>query len=483
MQHDSTDPTRKMQPSLRQGRLSGRDHFWDGKKKQIFIAITAAFLMLQLLFLGNLSYIFGTVFNESTRIHNLNVLLVDYDGGEVGQSVQAAYQALQANSFPTIVSKDTADYPTVDSIRSAVCRGDYWAAAYVHNGASTRLASALDGSAVDYNASNTATYIWNEARYPTVQEGLIVPSLETLFGAATSVYYRLSGVSTSGSFNTSSQVAMSALLDPISPTSMNLNPTKAGSRVFYNTIAIVMPIIQQFFFLMALNGISTTFGVLEKLSIKGNGLMRGILAFCYTLVAAFATAGYIFAFKQDWNEGGKQYILTVLTYWLFMHINFLILDIVTAFIPMSFLPFFVLTYAITSVASSVVPFEVSPGFYRWGYVYPAHETYTILVQIWGHGCNNELYRALPILFAWEVVGLAGAVAANYYRCTQVAKAASQNQGSDNVVSPSSEKSEMTAEVTQMYADEKQKAVLGPSYPLPFEDTLLGTLSPSRTSTT
>jgi len=48
--------------------------------------------MLQVLFLGNLSYLFGTTHNQATRLHNLNVLYVDFDGGIVGESVQAAYQ-------------------------------------------------------------------------------------------------------------------------------------------------------------------------------------------------------------------------------------------------------------------------------------------------------------------------------------------------------------------------------------------------------
>jgi hypothetical protein len=102
--------------------------------------------------------------------------------------------------------------------------------------------------------------------------------------------------------------------------------------------------------------------------------------------------------------------------WLLMHINFLLFDITTAFIPIQFMPFIVLTWVILNVASTITPFELSPGFFRWGYALPSHEAYEVLIQIWSRGCNNRLYRALPIMFSWWIVGVPVAVYAMQYRC-------------------------------------------------------------------
>ncbi len=47
---------------------------------------------------------------------------------------------------------------------------------------------------------------------------------------------------------------------------------------------------------------------------------------------------------------------------------------------------------------------------------PAHEVYVVLTDIWSGGCYPRLYIALPILFAWEVVGLAVGAWGVYRRC-------------------------------------------------------------------
>jgi flagellar biosynthesis GTPase FlhF len=47
---------------------------------------------------------------------------------------------------------------------------------------------------------------------------------------------------------------------------------------------------------------------------------------------------------------------------------------------------------------------------------PAHEVYQVLVDIWSGGCNPQLRYALPILFSWEVIGLAFSTLGVYRRC-------------------------------------------------------------------
>lgn len=168
-------------------------------------------------------------------------------------------------------------------------------------------------------------------------------------------------------------------------------------------------------------GISSEHKLFNRLPVYQNGLFRFIVSILYTLTASAATAGYIWAFRQDWAVNSSQYVLTWMSFWLYMHIMFLVIDAATAFLPLSAMPFFIITWAVTNVASTIAPFESSAGFYRWGYALPAHETYQIFVQIWSGGCNNQLHRALPILFAWEVLGLTAAVLGMYYRCKTATK--------------------------------------------------------------
>lgn len=131
-------------------------------RKPFFKATIASGLILNILFLANMSYIFGSIFQSTGRTHALKVLLVDYDGGVVSQSVRAAYSSLKSNTFVTIDEQPASDFDDTAAIDDAVCSGDYWAALYVTPDASSNLAQALEGgsAAESYNASSALGLVW-----------------------------------------------------------------------------------------------------------------------------------------------------------------------------------------------------------------------------------------------------------------------------------------------------------------------------------
>lgn len=373
--------------------------------------------MLILLFLANISYIYGALYRSGTRVSALNILAVDYDHGVIGESLTAAYLNLQGEGFPTLQFHSPLEYATIGDVRNAVCKGDYWAAIVVQEEASTRLANALSGGtpAMEYNASNTITYVYNGARYSTIQDGFITSNMQALIGAAGGAYNSINGTKAASVVNTADQNAVLALLNPIMASSINITPAGQGARALYNTVTIILPIIQQFFVVMALNTISNQFGIYGRLHNTHAGLIRMILSIGYTFIASLTVIGYIWAFRENWQVNGSQFALSWMVVWLYMHVNFLVLDTATAFIPMSYMPFFVLTWAIINITSTTFPFELNPGFYRLGYALPAHSVFTILIQIWSGGCNNQLKSSLPVLFGWEIVGGALAALGSYWR--------------------------------------------------------------------
>ncbi|KAK0108225.1 hypothetical protein ONS95_003045 [Cadophora gregata] len=387
-------------------RLLWTDPFWNGKRKPFIIGVVMSSLSVIVMFFVVMSYLYGSVWRSTHRASHLNILAVDYDGGVVGKSLSAGYSALEGDKFPTLHFRSSEEFATVEDIRNAVCRGDYWAAIFAQNGASDRLSAALGGGAAasGYNSSETLTYVYNEARYPTVQSSHILSNMQTLIGTATSIYGSLNGTSAAKFLNTDDANATLALLNPISASSINIMPTPQGTKVLYNTVTLVLPIIQQFFFLLALNGISTHFGIYGYLSSLHVGLIRMVVAISYTFLASLTLVGYIWAFKEDWGVSGGQFVLTWMAMWLYMHVNFLVLDAATAFVPLAYLSFFVLPWAIINITSTIFPFELSPGFYKLGYALPGHQVVSMLFQIWSGGCNNELSRSLPVLFAWEIFG-------------------------------------------------------------------------------
>ncbi|PQE21524.1 Nitrosoguanidine resistance SNG1 protein [Rutstroemia sp. NJR-2017a BVV2] len=452
-------------------RLLWRDPFWNGKRKPFVIGVVMSGTMVILLFLAMMSYLYGVLFESGFRAHNLNILAVDYDGGIIGEALSVAYKQFQGDEFPELQFHTTTEYSSIVEVRRAVCRGDYWGAIVAQPGASNRLSQALSGgsAASTYNSSNTLTYIYNGARYPAVQLGDISGNLETLIGAASSVYHILNGSQALLSLNASDENAVLALLNPIQASNINVKPTNQGTRVLFNTVSVVLPIIQQFFFLMALNGINNQFGIYGRLNSMRIGLMRMVISIIYTFIASLTTTGYIWAFRETWDVSGSQFVLVWMSYWIYMHINFLVLDAATAFIPISFLTFFVLPWAILNVAATIYPFELSPGFYRWGYALPAHEFYSLVVQVEG-GCGNVLHRVLPILFSWEVVGLALAISGSSYR-NRRAKAELITVGEAQQVVSKTGNSTLQDEETELITIRRHENSAGPSLPIPFQDSL------------
>lgn len=375
--------------------------------KPFLVAVAGAFVALQLLFLANMSYLYGTAYHDVIRTSKMQVLFVDFDQDVVGASVMAAYQKLEGVGFPTLRQHSASEYPTITNVREAVCSGNYWGAIAANSEASSRLSAALRSGSVaeSYNNAEALTFIWNEAKYSAYAQ-TVYSSLQMLVQATMGAYNSINGTAMMSAINTTDESISQILLDPISATEINIKPTTQGTCFYYNTVSMVMPILQQFFFIMALNGLSQKFNIFQQLSVRANIGFRLSVSLCYTFTAALCMTGYIWAFRENWEATSDRFGLSWMAIWLTMHLYFLIVDAGISVIPVQFAPFFILTLIIVNVSSTISPFDLSPGFYRLGYALPSYELYQVLLDIWTDGCNPYLYRALPILFSWWVVGLA-----------------------------------------------------------------------------
>jgi hypothetical protein len=406
------------------GTQRNANSFFSRLPREFIIAVTASFVLLQLTFLGNMAYLYGTVFRQRHRYAGMKMLAVDYDGGAIGSAISAAYETLRGDSFPAIDFHSASEYATPTDIRDAVCKGSYWGAIYVHSGATDRLEAALSGgsAAETYNSSDAVSYIYNSVRYAVFIDSTVVAKTQVLMGAARSMYGVVNGTAAVASLNTTDPTAVAAFYNPFDGTAEPIAPTEQGARVLYSTVTMVFPILMQFFLIMALNGMAGAMMIPTQLSGRQYYLCRFTIQKMYTFVGSMATAGYIWAFKEDWDVTYSQWALTWMAFWLYMDINYNLIDsLLNIVIPMQFASFFMVTWVILNVASTIVPFSLVPGFYRWTYALPAHETYTVLYNIWSHGCGGNLGIALGVLFIWWVPASIG----SYFACIHHCRKASQ----------------------------------------------------------
>ncbi|KAL4980952.1 hypothetical protein BDW66DRAFT_1473 [Aspergillus desertorum] len=139
---------------------------------------------------------------------------------------------------------------------------------------------------------------------------------------------------------------------------------------------------------MALGGISAQTNILNTFSPRHNTILRFIVSVCYTFIAALLMAGYIWAFGENLGRVIRP-IRFNLDGNLARHARPLPLHRCgTSVIPMPFVPFFILTWIIAIVSGTVGPSELSPHFYRTGYIFPAHSLYELLLQIWTNGLTR-----------------------------------------------------------------------------------------------
>ncbi|KAL2850284.1 hypothetical protein BJY01DRAFT_233343 [Aspergillus pseudoustus] len=391
-------------PKAKERRVSLSD---SGLRKSRFAVLRTAALfgiILTLLFLALFSYIFGSLYQLNGHFHNLNVAFVDYDGGVVGEAVRQAYDGLRADTFFTLSEQSPSEYSQPQGLRSAVCDIDYWGALYISAGASDRLAAALSdaNSASSYNNSDVLTWIWNQARYPTTIDSLTA-QVRTLVDAARVSYVQINGTGAVQSLDTSSPAAVAAYSNPWQLAQINIQPTAQGSRLIYNTLVIILILIQEFFFLATVNGLYVQFGLFGRIRPLRMIFFRFLISALYTLAGSICAIGAVWAFRSDWSVNGNQWALSWITMWLFAHLNFLTLDVVAVWLPQPYVPMALISWVVLNVASILVPFELSPAFYKWGYALPAHAVYNIFIDIWSGGCNGpQLAAGLPVLFAYEL---------------------------------------------------------------------------------
>ncbi|KFZ14597.1 hypothetical protein V502_06000 [Pseudogymnoascus sp. VKM F-4520 (FW-2644)] len=385
-------------------------------RASFFQAAALNFVLLQLLFFGLISYLFGSLFQQTSRTHALNVLWVDYDGGVIGDAVRDAYKSLRSDGFPNVVEHPRDKFPSEREMREAVCDTTYWAALYTAPGSSERLEHALSGAASQYNQSNVLFYIWNEARYPTVLDSAISSTLQMLSNAARAAYTARNSTFALATIQPNDTTAISTFANPWTLSSINIQPTTQGSRAVYNTICIVLILIQDFFYLASINGLYAQFKIYNKISPTRIIFTRDIISGTFTMVGSLLVSAAIWAFKDGWMVSGKQFAINWLIIWIFAHVNFLAIDVFTIWLPPQYIPMALISWIVTNVTSILLPFSLSPSFYRWAYALPAHEAYEALTNNWSSGCNPHLYYALPILFAYEIIGLAATAVGVYRRC-------------------------------------------------------------------
>ncbi|KIW07026.1 uncharacterized protein PV09_01920 [Verruconis gallopava] len=418
----------KLYPRAHEANISVRDPSIRTSRVALLRAAAKNFVILQTLFFALFCYIFGGLYRQNSLTKNLNVVFVDYDGGVIGEAVRSAYGQLQGGSFPTLQEKLPAEYPDPSALREEVCRIRSWGALYIRPGSSDAVQKALAGGP-EYDHEDIMAYVWNEARYSAIADSGVSANMQLLSNTARSAF--AAQTNWTSIIRSPSENTYATFASPWTLVSDNIQPTTQGTRLVYNTLVVILLMIQEFFYLGTLNQLYDIFKIYRSLNPHRIIVFRNLISLSYCFIGSLSVTGAIWIFKTGWHVNGNQFVLTWMVLWLFAHLNFLTLDVFTVWLPPPFVPMALITWLMFNVTSILVPFELMSDFYLWSYVMPAHEVYNTLVDIWSSGCNPVLRYSLPILFAIEISSFILSALGIHRRCHYAIVAAEAEQRAAN----------------------------------------------------
>jgi hypothetical protein len=281
--------------------------------------------------------------------------------------LRIAYAELQSRTFPSLVEASVDLYPTIGDLTAETCKNSHWwAALYTYPNATEQLVEAVSDptKTADYNPSHAVAYTWDGTRYAAFGLSLVAGNLNQLILQSNSALYKANSTLFTTA-NLSNPAVGKVLYNPVRPTAFNVQPTTQGSRIFINTVTVVMSSISQFFGAMSADGIHKATGLYAQMSSRSNFGLRWVVGLIWSCMAGAGFTLIIYGFRETWTLAAYQWVECWLMTWYNCNINFLVLDTSIGYLSAQWVPFFVLAWTMLNLSGTIAPPELSPGFYKW----------------------------------------------------------------------------------------------------------------------
>lgn len=388
------------------------------RQVHLAVIIKSGFVLLYMsaLIMGILSVFWASMYNRSSRTHNLNVWVIDYDQSTIGQSlVDITSQLGQIPSqlgYQIVTPEEYGKSP--DALLYDVHQEVAWGALVIMPNATAELqaaASAAIGGGSGFSPRNTVQFIYSEGRQNTVINGQVlglVSSLNNTWRArfeSTWTENLTSSLSDSdlGSLLTSDPAVM---LNPVSITLTNVAPIGTDDiSTAILTTGLIFLIIVSFF--QVANFAQVNMIMLGKVPFIQYMLYRPFVNMVSIFMLSLAFSLISLAFQQDFSAhfGRKGFVI----YWM---INFMsmwalggasenIVSVIMNYYPPA-LGFWLIFWVVLNAATGMSPLELSPGVFKIGRALPVYNA-QMAIRTVIFGTRNRLGMNFGILTAWIVI--------------------------------------------------------------------------------
>jgi hypothetical protein len=367
-------------------------------------------MILGLAIFALLSLFWGAVFRQEDNMHRLGIWVVDFDaqvepytavepfvGPFVTRSVQEMLATMKNHPGFTIRPPADFNYDPLQ-VRESVFDFHAWGAVIINANATALLTDAVLNGNASYDPLGACQIIYNSARDQSVSSSYIVPYMNIVQKIAVSNFGK-TWISHLLTNNNVSDLNLSVAPQAISPgiefTVYDLRPFGPPIATPAVSIGLIYLIILSFF--------SFTFFLpihMKYLTPKGHPPLHFyqlvvwrymatvsaylILSLIYSLVSlAFLMpmsrqpASYVWPADNPNAYGRGTFPVYWMTNWVGMIALGLASENMAMLLGTPWTALWLIFWVITNVATGFYQIPLAPGFYKWGYAWPIHNSTSI----------------------------------------------------------------------------------------------------------
>ncbi|CAE6469862.1 unnamed protein product [Rhizoctonia solani] len=378
--------------------------------RKIYMKIMMMTLTLTILMMWICLPVFwGSSARSATHAPSLAAWIIDEDGGEIGQAVVQGLLATTQSGTKQHLGWRRMSANEVTDAAEAVLDETVWAAVVINVGASERLNAARVAGDSSYDPTSSITFYYVQARNELATGNYVVP-LTT--AALTQILQRFNANSAATYLASVSNdpTALQALTAAPQTLTMGAWWTVSNLRPYNAPVATALTLIGQIY--LCIFGFIMTMAHDAARGILGPFLRLRSYLYLRLLVPlglylplsfAFAMVSLPFhaPFGTKYTYAGGFFLYFVYTYMGMAALGLATEAMVTILTP-RFMGFFLIPLIISNVSVAVLPFDLQPWFYKYGYAFPIFNN-TQSVRTILFNTKNRLGLNAGVLLGWVLL--------------------------------------------------------------------------------
>ncbi|KAF9044944.1 hypothetical protein BJ165DRAFT_1347224 [Panaeolus papilionaceus] len=368
------------------------------------IFVPATFVII-LVILSIFSIFWGALWKIPAR--NLPGIIVDFDGGVLGQTVVKALSTPSGYSKVTWTVVPATEFASsVSNLANYVVDEKIWVALAINQGASDRLEASLANPNPDYDGALAITVFAVEARNENAYRSLIRPSVEgTMDGVSHAVSIQMAQ-RIANATNISSLLSRSpqTVVLPLSYQLRNLIPFDTPVATAVTFVGMLYQLILAFFVVMVGMSARQAAGYENNLSTFALIKLRLVSSFAAYLIISLFISVLSIAFQLDVSRrfGHAGFVIFWMVNYACMLSVGLALESLMTILTQKGIPFFMITWIIANISVSTFPIEVLPIIFRYGYAAPFYNVSRAMRTVI-FGTKNRVGFSFGILIVWIAI--------------------------------------------------------------------------------